>query len=232
MVKKAVLAAALSVFLLASCGEIPENDFDGSMPTAASEPPVEYISSTSSEQTTTSATSGETTVSEKNTGTELATTYTDENGNIYGIEPTVTAAPEVTAVPQTQPEITTTEDIALYGIPDVPADEYYNRLTATNTERPLPSQTQTTTKTEHPTVTNVITQRTETTPETTTHTETSAELYENAADTNAKRIERRNALIPSSYTGKNEVMHTNSFYYLTDNERYAYDVIVDAMLNY
>lgn len=235
MVKKAVLAAALSVFLLASCGEIPENDFDGSMPTAASEPPVEYISS-SSGQTTTSAASEETTVSERKTGTELATTYTDENGNIYGIEPTVTAAPEVTAVPQTEPENTTTEDIALYGIPDVPADEYYNRLTATDTERTVPSETQTIAKTEHPTVTTkVITQRTETTPETTTtttRTETTAELYDNAADANAKRIERRNARIPSSYTGKNEVMHTNSFYYLSDNERYAYDVIVDAMLNY
>lgn len=224
--------------LLTACGETADPDaLSSDMPGLTSGPTVEFAETSQDTQTAvTTAPPAEYTGPDM-TGTELATTYTDEYGNIYGVEPddeTEESSIIITGSPFGE-------------LPDVDLEQYYQNTDPANTlteMRPQTTVTQSVTTNSSSAVTEPYsysytqTQPTQTVSVTTVQTAaetavTTAETTVSASsDANEERVSRRNAKVPSEYTSADQVMHTNSYYSLTDNEKYCYDVIVDAMLNY
>lgn len=239
VVTAVLLAAQFS--LLTACGDKTPDDSFEEMPSMTVYPSFDYLETTAPPTQTESETKSGQTYPDM-TGTELATTYTDEYGNIYGI--TTTEAPSETYSYQNEQTSLSSDEygVDLSDFPDVDISEYYrntdpantlvfNPVTTTATERPSETTTSysvVTTVTAAPTVTEATTTTTVTTTaeETLVSTEADREL------TNAERVASRNAAVPSKYTNNNEVMHTYSYNALTSTQQYVYDVITAACLNY
>lgn len=222
------LLAALQLTLLTACGEAETIENAESMPSMTVKPSIDYIETEPVITKVITQTEPPETTPDR-TGTELATTYTDENGNIYGIEPELPTA--VTDESSSQTSETTAD---LSDFPTIDLSEYYENTDPANTytTKEIP-ETVYETANEQTTLTEP-TSETTTISETTAPTETETELTttEGVEQVNERRIAARNAEIPSEYTNKNQIMHTVSYYSLTEKQQYCYDVIVDAMLNY
>ncbi|MGN1417008.1 MAG: transglutaminase domain-containing protein [Oscillospiraceae bacterium] len=229
-----LLAAQLS--LLTACGDKTPDDSFEEMPSMTVYPSFDYLETTAPPTQTESETRSGQTYPDM-TGTELATTYTDEYGNIYGI--TSTEAPSETY----QTDSSRDEyGVDLSDFPDVDISEYYRNTDPANTlvfdpvtssETERPTETSAAYSSSVSSATTVPTVTTTTAPETTAAEETTSTVTEAAAVlTNKDRVESRNAAVPSAYTNHNEAMHTYSYNSLTDTQKFVYDVITAACLNY
>lgn len=233
-----LLAAQLS--LLTACGDKTPDDSFGDMPSMTVYPSFDYLETTAPPTPTESETRSGQTYPDM-TGTELATTYTDEFGNIYGIVPTETSSEEYTT------SFSSTRDeygVDLSDFPDVGISDYYRNTdpantlvfdpaTSTATERPTETTTSPYSVSSVTTAPTVTTSETTTTSVTTTTAETTSTVTEAPAErTNKERADSRNAVIPSKYTNNNEAMHTYSYNSLTATQQYVYDVITAACLDY
>lgn len=183
------------------------------------------------------------------TGTELATTYTDEYGNVYGITSPMELPDPVISNDGTGYVITDNtavsggNDLSLF--PDIDLSDYYLHTDPANTFT-LPTQTVQTYTTTPGTsyspfsvsesssmMTAAPTFTTTTTVPETTVTETTTTSPAAVQVTDDELAASRNAVIPSKYrSNASEVMHTYSYNSLTDTQKYVYDVVTAAALNY
>ncbi len=246
MNKKAVQILSAMLILLTACGEPDPEIPDSPMPTMTSTQRVEYIQIEPFSDTGYVTTTAPHSTVRDMTGTELATTFTDEFGNIYGF----TSGDADTFITGTSAADTS---INISDIPDVPASDVYGVTTSSQTtwSAPESSASQTAAQTTPGTVPsydvttavslydipipgstsqsyNIITSS-----DTISDTDMNMSLSEKQiSDIDQRRISEQNAVVRSSYTNRNVIMHPYSYYSLSEPEKYAYDVIVNAMNSY
>lgn len=234
--KAVLLLAALQLMLLTACGEAESIENDEGMPSMTVKPSINYIETEPVTTRTVTTTEPPETTPDR-TGTELATTYTDENGNIYGIEPELPTVVSEEESTDTLSETTETT-VDLSDFPTIELSDYYGNTDPANTytTKEIPETVyETSSESSVTTVSETVTSSETATVSSETEAEAEEEeitAWDSIEETNARRIEARNAEIPSKYTDKNQIMHTVSYDSLTENQKYCYDVIVDAMLNY
>lgn len=234
-----LLAAQLS--LLTACGDTAPDGGSEEMPSMTVYPSFNYLETTPPPETVSQETRSGQTYPDM-TGTELATTYTDEFGNIYGITSVEELPDPVYSTDSSgysvQSETTRDEfGVDLSDFPDVDLSEYYRNTDPANTfnfdiqTTASVRQTETSPVTTVPVTTAppVVTTATEwiTTAEETTTTSAASGFL-----SNEERVASRNAEIPSPYTSHDQAMHTYSYTSLTSTQKYVYDVITAACLEY
>ncbi|MGN0696231.1 MAG: transglutaminase domain-containing protein [Oscillospiraceae bacterium] len=237
----AAVLMAVHLTLLTGCGDKTPDDSFEEMPSMTVYPSFDYLETTAPPTQTESETRSGQTYPDM-TGTELATTYTDEYGNIYGIT-TTEASPETYTYSGEEISSSTRDEfgVDLSDFPDVGISEYYRNTDPANT---LVFDPVTSASTERPaeisspysvysvTDPSAVTTETSTASTTDISEETTAFAEETRELTNAERVAERNAAVPSKYTNNNEVMHTYSYNSLTSTQQYVYDVITSACLDY
>lgn len=233
-----VIAAAL-VLNLTGCGYRTEIEDSDEIPSMTEVKGFRYLETTA--ERTPTQTSEETRESLPDmTGTDLATTYIDEYGNIYGIsetEPVEINSDNTSTYSDSLTSRTEYDDSSLSQFPDIGIDEYYKNTDPGNTvisfdlTRPETYTTAPFYTTTMPTLPETVTvTATQTTTEATTTTTTTATVTEAPKNSAQELAKSRRVQIPSKYTSHNEIMHTNSYNSLTDKQKYAYDAITAAAL--
>ncbi len=232
-----IIAAAL-VLDLTGCGYRAEIEDSDEIPSMTEVRGFSYLETDTERTPTQSSEKTEESLPDM-TGTDLATTYTDEYGNIYGIsetEPTeINSDNTLPYYSESTTSQTENDDSSLSRFPDIGIDEYYRNTDPGNTvisydlTRPDTYTTAPFYTTTAPAMPETVTI---TSAQTTTTAATTTAAPENTKTSAKELAQSRRVQIPSKYTSHNEIMHTNSYNSLTDKQKYAYDAITAAALSY
>lgn len=226
-----LLAAQLS--LLTACGDSAPDSGSEEMPSMTVYPSFNYLETTAPPTMTEGETRSKQTYPDM-TGTELATTYTDEFGNVYGITSAEELPEPVYSTDSSGYSVQTQTTHDEFGVdpsifPDIGISDYYKNTDPANTLNYDIQTTTTVSPTETSTVTTApVTAVPTTVTMTTTPSETTTTSH--GFSSNKERAASRNASVPSKYTSHNEAMHTYSYTSLTETQKYVYDVITAACL--
>lgn len=245
--RNVLLVFTAQLIFMTACGNEAVIDGDEGIPPMTTSAGFGYLETTGERLPTVTVSSDNGVTLPDMTGTELATTYTDEYGNVYG----ETASPDlpdpVIVNDGTGYVITDNGDLggnnSLSDFPDIDLSDYYLHTDPVNTYT-IPTQTTTVYTTSVSTqgistFTTAGTLPVVTTTTTTVPISVTEDTYEITTTTPAAILVQddelaasRNAVIPSKYRNANEIMHTYSYNSLTDTQKYVYDVITAAALKY